>query len=248
MATQDQDVELLKGDSLANMAKIESNSVHLVLTDPPYNLGQFMQNRDTNMSALRSNHFVGKGWDHDDQETWEVHMREFFKESARVLVKGGSLIVFMAVIKVETLIRLAQEAGFYYKTTGTWHKKNPMPRNMNIQFINSTEIWLYFIHGAKTGTFNNEGKAIHDHVETSVINLGEKKFGKHPTQKPVQLMEHFVGLLSNPGDLVIDPFMGSGSTGVAAVGLRRKFLGIELDRTYLKLATNRIQNRIKEIQ
>lgn len=62
----------------------------------------------------------------------EKHMHDFFKQSARVLNKGGAVIVFMAIIKVETLIKIAQDNGFYYKTTGIWHKTNPMPRNMNL--------------------------------------------------------------------------------------------------------------------
>ena len=114
---------------------------------------------------------------------------------------------------------------------------------MNLHFINSTEAWVYFTYKNKTGTFNNEGRAIHDFIETSVTPAGEKKYGKHPTQKPVQLMEHFVLLLSNPGDTVLDPFMGSGSTGVAARrnGNDRKFIGIELSPEYIELATQRIK-------
>lgn len=68
----------------------------------------------------------------------------------------------------------------------------------------------------KTGTFNNDGKVLHDFIETAVAANGERKYGKHPTQKPVQLMEFFIKVLTNEGDTVLDPFMGSGSTGVAA--------------------------------
>lgn len=92
------------------------------------------------------------------------------------LEKRGSLIVFMSIIKVETIINLAQKHGFYYKTVGVWHKTNPLPRNMNLQFINSTEPWVYMVNDATTGTFNNEGKAIHDFVETSTISTKERKW------------------------------------------------------------------------
>jgi DNA modification methylase len=73
-----------------------------------------------------------------------------------------------------------------------------------------------------------------------VISAGEKKFGKHPTQKPEALMSHFVNLLSNEGETVLDPFMGSGSTGVATRKLKRRFIGIELDKRYFNLAKLRI--------
>ena len=100
---------------------------------------------------------------------------------------------------------------------------------MNLHFINSTEAWIYFIYQKRTSTFNNNGKAVHDFFETSVTPAGEKKFGKHPTQKPVVLLETFVQLLSNEGDIVLDPFMGSGSTGVAALKHKRKFIGVDFE-------------------
>lgn len=239
------DCTLALGDCIKKMLEINDKSIDLILTDPPYNLGLFMKGRDTNLGALRANHFVASSWDNDEQSLWEKHMNDFFQQSARVLNKGGAVIVFMAIIKVETLIRIAQENGFYYKTTGIWHKTNPMPRNMNLHFINSTESWVYFVHGTKTGKFNNKGKAIHDYIETSVINNGEKKHGKHPTQKPVKLMEHFVEVLTDKDDMVLDPFMGSGSTGVAAINLGRQFYGIELSEDYYKVAMLRIGDHLK---
>jgi len=201
-----------------------------------------MEKRATNLGALRSNHFVASGWDHIEQEEWEQNIHLFLKESKRVLKKNGAMIIFMAIIKVETIIRLAQVHGLYYKTTGIWHKKNPMPRNMNLHFINSTESWIYFINEGKTGKFNNKGKAIHDFFESSTISVGEKNFGKHPTQKPLVLLEHFVNLLTDIDDVVLDPFMGSGSTGVASVKNDRKFYGIELDKKYFELSKLRLDD------
>ena len=231
---------LINGDCLVSMEGIADDSVDLLLTDPPYNLGLFMQERATNLKRMRDNYFGAAGWDNLDSEDWAESMDEFFGQASRVVRKGGALVVFMAVIKLETLIRLARKHGFYYKTTGTWHKLNPMPRNMNLHFINSTESWVYFVNGAKTGTFNNDGKALHDFFETSVTPKSEKEFGKHPTQKPVELMDYFVRTLSNPGDIVLDPFMGSGSAGVSAKGLGRKFVGIELDENYFDIAVKRM--------
>lgn len=146
----------------------------------------------------------------------------------------------MSIIKAETIINIAQNHKFYYKTVGIWHKTNPMPRNMNLQFVNSTEAWLHFVNDATTGIFNNRGKVIHDFVESSTINNSERKFGKHPTQKPLQVMCHFIDLLSNEKDNVLDPFMGSGSTGVACELLKRKFVGVELSNEYYEIAKNRI--------
>ena len=82
---------------------------------------------------------------------------------------------------------------------------------------------------------------LHDFVENSVKPNGERKYGKHPTQKKKSLINHFVNVLSNEGDCVMDPFMGSGTTGVVAKRLDRNFIGIELDETYYKISNQRIQ-------
>ena len=117
-----------------------------------------------------------------------------------------------------------------------------MPRNMKIQFVNSTESWIYFINKGTSGTFHNHGKVCHDFLESSVCPQSEKHHGKHPTQKPVSILKTLIETVTNPGDVVLDPFMGSGSTGVAAQSSGRKFIGIELDENYYNIAKNRIEN------
>jgi len=233
------------------LQRIPANSIDLLLTDPPYNLGSFMRTRNTNLNAMRPNFFGSAGWDDLNETEWEASMNEFFRESARVVRKGGAFIVFMSIIKVETLIKIATSHGLYYKTTGIWHKTNPMPRNMNLHFINSTEAWVYFINNKKdetdklhirTGTYNNNNLALHDFIESPIISPAERREGKHPTQKPLSLMEHFVQILSNPGDTIMDPFMGSGTTGVAAKKLQRNFIGSETRTDYYKIAVSRITN------
>ena len=232
---------LYNEDCIRVIKRLGNGSVDLILTDPPYNLGNFMKDRDTNLKKMRDNFFGAAGWDDLSFEEWEKSMDGFFEESARVLKKGGAMLVFMAIIKVETLIRIAERHKLYYKTTGIWHKSNPMPRNMNLHFVNSTEAWVYFTYGKRTGTFNNDGKVVHDFIEVGVAANGERKHGRHPTQKPVALMEFFVQHLTNEGDMILDPFMGSGSTGVAAVRNKRNFTGTELNETYFQMATRRIQ-------
>lgn len=231
---------LYNEDCIVAMKRLSNDTVDLILTDPPYNLGNFMKGRDTNLKKMRDNFFGAAGWDDLSFEDWEKSMDDFFEEAVRLLKKGGAMVVFMSIIKVETLIRIAERHKLYYKTTGIWHKTNPMPRNMNLHFVNSTEAWVYFTYGKRTGTFNNGGKVLHDHIEIGVAANGERKYGKHPTQKPVALMEFFVQVLSDEGDMVLDPFMGSGSTGVAAKRNNRNFTGIELNETYFQMATRRI--------
>ena len=234
-------ITLYNEDCVRAMQKVSDSSVDLILTDPPYNLGKFMKARDTNLKKMRENYFGAAGWDDLDFSEWSVNMYTFFSEAVRVLARGGAMIVFMSIIKVESLIKMAENHGLYYKTTGIWHKTNPMPRNMNLHFVNSTEAWVYFVYGGRTGTFNNNGILIHDFIETSVTPANERKHGKHPTQKPVKLMSHFINLLSNEGSTVLDPFMGSGSTGVAALVTNRNFIGVELNKEYFQIAQKRIE-------
>lgn len=236
----DTNMMLIKGDCTESMRKIKDDSVDLVVTDPPYNLGNFMRDRSTNLKKMRENFFGSAGWDDLEYEEWSEHMDTFFQESKRILKKGGAMVVFMSLIKVETLIKLAEKNKFYYKTTGIWHKTNPMPRNMNLHFINSVEGWVYFVNDAKTGTYNNNQKAIHDFIESSVTPGNEKIHGKHPTQKPERVIQHFVEILSNPGDTVMDPFMGSGTTGVVSKRVDRNFIGFELQENYFDIALKRI--------
>ena len=235
------DIKLYNDNCVKVMKKLTPSSVDLIVTDPPYNLGNFMKDRDTNLKKMRDNFFGDAGWDDMDFEDWTKSMDSFFETAATVMKKGGSVIVFMAIIKVETIIRLAEKHGFYYKTTGIWHKKNPMPRNMNLHFVNSTEAWVYFTYKTRTGTFNNDGNVIHDFIETAVTPVSERKYGKHPTQKPESLMTHFIQVLSNEEDCVLDPFMGSGTTGVAAKKLNRNFIGVELSKEYFAMAKKRIE-------
>ena len=149
--------------------------------------------------------------------------------------------MFMSIIKVESLVKLSEKYKFYYKTTGIWHKKNPMPRNMNLHFVNSNECWIYLINNKRTGIFNNEKMEL-DFIETGITPKNEKKYGTHPTQKPIALLEHFIRLLSNPNDTVLDPFLGSGSTAVACKRLNRNFIGFDLNKDYCELAMKRVEN------
>ncbi len=225
------------------MRQLEDKSVDLLLTDPPYNLGNFMRGRQTNLKKMRENFFGDAGWDDLEYSEWVNSMNIFFEEANRVLKDKGSMIMFMSLLRVETIVSIASNYNFYYKTTGVWHKTNPMPRNMNLHFINSTEAWLYFINNGRTGTFNNQGQALHDFIETSVARSGEKKYGSHPTQKPESLFEHFVKVLTNQGDTILDPFMGSGTSGVVSKKLGRNFIGCEMNKGYFEGAEKRISDQ-----
>lgn len=233
---------LINNDCIEVLKSIPDASIDCIITDPPYNLGLFMHQRGTNLKKMRDNQFAFAGWDNMAFEDWEKNMDDFFFQCARVIKKKGTMIVFMAIIKVQDIIRLATNHKFYYKTTGIWHKTNPMPRNMDIQFVNSTECWIYFVFNAGSGTFNRGGKVVHDFIESSICPMSEKKHGNHPTQKPISIMKQLIETVTNPGDIVLDPFMGSGTTCVAAALADRRYIGIELNEEYYQIASERINN------
>lgn len=234
--------QLFQGDCIQIMRAIPEGSIDCIITDPPYNIGLFMHERNTNLKKMRDNQFAYAGWDNMDYKDWKKNMSKFLAQCARVMKKKGALIIFMSVLKVADIIKLATKLGFYYKTTGVWHKTNPMPRNMNLQFVNSTECWIYFIFKGTSGTFNNSGRVKHDFLESSVCPNSEKTYGKHPTQKPLKILEELIACVTNPNDIVLDPFMGSGSTCLASAKMGRKYIGVELDGNYFNVAKSRVEN------
>ena len=233
-------LKIFNGDCLTLLNNIPDKSIDLLLTDPPYNIGNFVKSRNRNISNMNRSDFAIEGWDNDSISDFNNMIDSFFKISVTKIRDGGTLLMFSSFLKVPLLIELAQNHKFYFKTVGIWHKTNPMPRNMNLHFVNSNEAWLYFVNNKHTGTFNNNGKLILDFIESSVVPFNEKTFGKHSTQKPISIMKHFISILSNENDLVCDPFMGSGTVGVACKELNRKFIGIELNQEYFNIANKRI--------
>lgn len=236
---------LRNGDCLDILSTYMDNSIDLILTDPPYNLGNFSRTRNRHIHSMNRSNFVLDGWDNASEEEFNSMMDKFFAIASQKLKIGGSMLMFCSFLNIGNLVKIAQKNKFYYKTSGVWHKTNPMPRNMNLHFVSSTEAWLYFVNQAKTGYFNNEEKVIHDFIETPVVSMSERKYGKHPTQKPVKLMKHFINILSNEGMSICDPFMGIGTTAIACNSFpRRNFYGIELNEDYFKIAVKRLKESV----
>ena len=230
-------VDIRHGDCLEVLRDLPDNSVDAIITDPPYGMEEFSKSRDHGRARFgRANH-VDDGW--DKAANAYPLLEEFLKESERVLKKKGNLLVFCSFENIGNLVEAAPKK-LYYKTCGVWHKKNPIPINMKVRYVNSLEAWVHWVNGAKTGSFNCNGKPVHNFIETGLTPAGEKKHGKHTTQKPLSVMEWFVDTLTEPDDLILDPFAGSGSTLVAAKRLGRRFVGVEIDPVYVEIARARI--------
>ena len=215
---------------------IESNSVDLILTDPPYNIS-----RKTGFSNIgkKSVERFAVSMDFGEWDHKPINLKSFSKLSYKALRKGGTIIVWYDIWKLSYLADAMTDAGFKMIRLIVWKKTNPVPLNSKKCYLsNSREM---AVMGVKCGkpTFNGEYDN-GDYLYPIPRHNGKKI---HPTQKPLDLFRELVLKHSNPGDMVIDPFLGSGTTGVAAVENDRLFLGCDIDPHYANESEERITNK-----
>lgn len=228
--------KLLHGDCFELIKKIPNDSVDLVLIDPPYEVS-----RDTNFASGEA-----KGKDTDrfrvsmDFGDWDNNftgLDRIIKECYRILKKSGTLICFYDLWKITPLKDYFEDAKFKQIRFIEWLKTNPVPLNSKINYLtNSREIAVSGVKGGKP-TFHSE---YDNGIYQYPICHDKDRF--HPTQKPLQLIEEIIKKHSNENDLIVDCFMGSGTTGVAATNLNRNFIGIEINKEYFDKAKIRIEN------
>tara|TARA_R110000751_G_scaffold286244_1_gene390646 strand:+ start:99 stop:788 length:690 start_codon:yes stop_codon:yes gene_type:complete len=225
-------INLMLGDCLERMKEIESGSVDMILTDPPYEL-----------SKSKGGGMMGKGGRKFMEEVNDADMTSGIDTSLflnKCLTLFGNKQQFCGVFTCSNkqlidYITWAESKKLQYGV-GVWNKTNPAPL-CNHKYLGDVEYWIY-IKGNKSkilGSYKSKSM-----VYTSKVNKKDKDKFNHPTCKPIELMEKFIINHTNEGRVVFDPFMGSGSTGVAAKNLNRKFIGIEMDEGYFNIAKKRI--------
>ncbi len=205
----------------------------LVLTDPPYAIS-----RKTGFTSLgpKSVERFAVEMDFGEWDQVEIDLKAFCKLAYAALRKGGTAIVFYDLWKISHLSEAMTAAGFKQIRLIEWLKTNPVPLNSKRNYLtNSREVAVLGVKGGKP-TFNGE-------YDNGVYHYPIPNHGKryHPTQKPLKLFEDLVRKHSNKGDLVIDPFVGSGTTAVAALSLKRKFGGGDKDQHYTNIARQRVR-------
>ena len=225
---------LILGDSSEHIKSIADQSVDLILTDPPYNLGRYSTGNIKMSWRKDFNNDVAE-WD-----TTIFNPAEWLDEFKRVLKPTGTIFAFTSYNL------LGQWHQFFDPVFDTfqfivWHKTNPTPKLRRVGFLNSCELIVCVWNQGHTWNFTKQ-KDMHNFIE-SPICMGRERLKNpvHPTQKPIKVLSRLIRLATNPGDLVFDPFMGVGSSGVAALQLDRRFLGIEIDPTYFRAATERME-------
>lgn len=229
---------ILKKDSLEYIKEIDSNSIDLILTDPPYIISKktgFKRNSVDKDKSLVNKYKVNTEFGEWDKK--EVDWDFLLKEMYRVLKKGGTAIIFYDIWKIGDLKKIAIKKKFKQPRIGTWVKNNPVPINSKINYLtNSIEYFCSFTKVSKP-TFNSE----YDNGIYRYPICGGKERLKHPNQKPLKLMKEILEKHSNKGDLILDLFGGTGTTAEACEDTKRDYIIIENDDSYFDMINNRLK-------
>ncbi len=242
--------QILHGNCIEILSSLPENSVDLVFADPPYNLqlqNDLYRPNNTKVDAVNNN------WDKFSSfAEYDKFTREWLSASQRVLKEAGTIWVIGSYHNIYRVGAIMQDLGFWILNDIVWVKTNPMPNFRGVRFTNAHEtmIWAQKKKGAKY-TFNHHSmKALNEDLQmrsdwTIPISTGKERIKSngtkaHPTQKPEALLYRVLLSSTNKGDVVLDPFFGSGTTGAVAKKLGRNFIGIERDKKYIKVAQKRI--------
>jgi site-specific DNA-methyltransferase (adenine-specific) len=236
-----------------------SATIDLVFADPPYHLsnGGFSvaSGRAVSVNKGAWDKSLGVAADFAFHEKWLAEVQRLLTPNGTVVVSGTYHSIYKCGFAMENL-------GYRILNELIWYKPNAAPNLAGRNFAASHETLIWASKGTKSKhTFNyaemkmfddpkdfikNPGKQMRDVWAISSTPMSEKSHGRHPTQKPLKLLERIVLACSNPGDVVLDPFLGSGTTGVAALRLGRNFVGIEQHGEYIDLSRRRLQEEGQE--
>ncbi len=212
--------------------RLEKGSVDLILTDPPYTISRKtgFANVKNGVQRFAVSMDFGK-WDHI-----QIDLKSFAEASYSALRRGGTIIAWYDIWKIGKLADAMTSAGFKMLRLIVWRKTNPVPLNSKATYLsNSREMAVI---GVKVGTPTFHGFYDSGDYDFPIPRHGGKRL--HPTQKPLGLFRELIKKHSNPTDLVVDPFVGSGTTAVASLLEDRAFTGCDIDPNYIEAARKRV--------
>ncbi len=242
--------QVVQGDCVAVLASLPKDSIDLIFADPPYNLQLQRELWRPNMTRVDA---VDDEWDQfADFTAYDAFTKAWLRACRRVLKETGTIWVIGTYHNIFRVGRLMQDIGFWILNDLVWVKTNPMPNFRGVRFTNAHEtlIWAQKRRGAPY-TFNyevmkrvNDGKQMRSDWKLPICSGDERLRIKgqkaHTTQKPEALLYRVILASSNPGDVVLDPFFGTGTTGAVAKRLHRAWIGIEREETYVRIARERL--------
>lgn len=212
--------------------KKQNMLVNHIITDPPYNIS-----KENNFSTMRN---PRQGVDFG---SWDKHfdLYSWIKDYSEILDKNGSMIVFCSYRYMSHIIDKLEESDMSVKDVIIWQKSNPMPRNIDRRYVQDTEFAVWAVKKNAKWVFNKpEDKSYCRTVYETPIVSGKERLN-HPTQKSLALMENMIKIHTNENDVILDPFMGSGTTGEAALKNNRNFIGVEVIKEYFDVSKDRIE-------
>src|SRR5947209_4014883 len=247
--------KILQGDCIAEMARLPDKSVDMIFADPPYNLqlgGDLFRPEGSRVDA------VDDDWDKfDSLAVYDQFTRAWLEQARRVLKDDGTIWVIGSYHNIFRIGALLQDSEFWILNDIVWRKTNPMPNFRGTRFTNAHETLIWCAKDEKARyTFNYRAmKALNDDLQMRSdwllpICAGPERIkgadgGKaHPTQKPEALLYRILLACTKPGDVVLDPFFGTGTTGAVATRLGRRWIGIERDAGYVAVARERIASTL----
>lgn len=203
-----------------------------IITDPPYNISQ-----DNNFSTMKSANRHGVDFGEWDKE---FDMTSWISEYEKILDKNGSMIIFCSYRFISKIIEKLENSGMVVKDILQWRKSNPMPRNINRRYVQDTEFAIWAVKKGAKWVFNKPNNISYLRSQFIAPVVAGKERTIHPTQKSLSVMEQIIQIHTNHNQVVLDPFMGSGTTGVAALKNGRKFIGIEIENIFFDICKNKI--------
>lgn len=247
------------GDCIQILKKeIEDNSIDLIFADPPYNLsGNALKWKGNKTGG--DWYMVNEKWDKMSESDYLIFTLTWVSESARILHEGGSMYVSCTYHNLSEVMIAMKEVGLKINNVITWQKTNAMPNMTKRLFTHSTEFVVWAVKG-KNWIFNYDElkkinpdrqingslKQMRDVWTLPLVQGNERIRGEdgraaHPTQKPEELLRRIIIASSNEQDIVLDPFLGSGTTIAVAQKLNRRWIGIEKNKSYVRVAANRMR-------
>lgn len=226
-------------DCLEGMRKLENESIDLIFTDPPY-----FQNRANNVKNLKNHKDLITEFEFDnfkDEKEYLEFIEMVLKECYRVCKNGASGYLWCGDDYVSFINRIVEKVGFKFRKVIHWHKTNPFPAiHTRKMYANSMELMVHFSKGSPKTWNHKEVNEMHNFIEAPIC-MGKERY-EHKTQKPLKVCIPFIEISSNQNDLVLDPFMGTGTTALACLMTGRRFVGFEINKKYCEIINERIND------
>lgn len=252
--------KIYNGDCLDVLKNFDDNSIDCCITDPPYNISGYDHKKE--IGWLKSNGYwkekksfkkIDEKWDKFSDSDYDSFTIDWLNEIKRVLKPNGNIAIFGSYHNIFKIGYILEKIDLKIINSIVWYKRNAFPNITQRMFCESTEYIIWATNNNKKKatkwTFNydvmkeiNGGKQMRNMFDIPSTPKREKEFGKHPTQKPLEVIERLVLALTNENDIVIDPFIGSGTTAVVSKKHKRNYIGIEKSKEYTDLANTRVSN------